>query len=373
MARFSVLIKHRLRRATFSLAAVALVLTALELLATLINLPARPRWQFAPMSSDAYSVDDPQLFWRMRPHVSLEEDGVLIETNALGIRDDEIEVPKPPGTWRAICLGESTTFGAGVPQDATYAQIAEKHLNASAAEGERYDIVNAGLSASSSFQAWQWTRRYGEELEPDAIVLYYQTNDVMSSFGRSIYNFRTGFDLTDRRLYHIRNRYAGLLYLLNHSMLYKTLKHLLVGRLAADWELRRTKFVTKGGVHPRRWPPRMKPADREYVLDRFLDWTKAHGAKLLIMNPAYATSEGDETLPMRWARLNNVPVLDVVKLYRCRDADWVSLFDPNVGNHPTAQAHRLMGEALSETLQAMRSGRRVPASPCSTPAAVDDR
>jgi len=346
--------RRRLKKVLFGLLAVLSALAVLEIFARVLNLPAKPLSRYAPMSSDHYSIDDPQLFWRMKPNVRVKDqpdDNWWIETNSFGLRDDEITVPKPDGDVRIICLGESTTFGAGVQQNETYAQVAEQVLNDNAPPDQRFDVINAGLSASTSFQAWQWLRRYGESLNPDVIVLYYHDNDLMPCFTRAIFHFNRGFDLTDRELYRIRNRYAGLLYLFNHSMLYKTLRHLLIGRMALNEQLRKSKFAVENGSKQAPWPVRVPDEDRIWVWKNFKEWCATHGADLLLMHPCYSNSTEHRCLMFEWVEKNDVPLLDCIPLLKNSGIAWADLFNLPEDDHPSAVAHRLYGEALAELVQ----------------------
>src|SRR5688572_4825885 len=40
--------------------------------------------------------------------------GVPVRINSLGLRDDEVALPKPPRVFRILAVGDSITFGFGV-------------------------------------------------------------------------------------------------------------------------------------------------------------------------------------------------------------------------------------------------------------------
>ena len=48
-------------------------------------------------------------------------------TNSLGFRDEEISIPKPPGIYRIVCIGGSTTV-EGPRNDLTYPKILQRLL-----------------------------------------------------------------------------------------------------------------------------------------------------------------------------------------------------------------------------------------------------
>src|SRR5207244_4088085 len=49
------------------------------------------------------------------PHGKANFIGVPVAINSLGLRGDEISVPKPPRTVRIVAVGDSITFGYGIP------------------------------------------------------------------------------------------------------------------------------------------------------------------------------------------------------------------------------------------------------------------
>lgn len=73
-----------------------------------------------------------------------------VRINDHGIRDHPI-VPKPPGVRRVLVLGDSFTFGTGVPLEFSYPKQMEKHLNA-AQDRYRYEVVNAVCPAMALFR-----------------------------------------------------------------------------------------------------------------------------------------------------------------------------------------------------------------------------
>ncbi|HEY0510379.1 MAG TPA: GDSL-type esterase/lipase family protein [Thermoanaerobaculia bacterium] len=70
--------------------------------------------------------------------------------------------PSPPGP-RVLAVGDSMTFGEGVPADATYSAVLERTL------GVRVD--NAGVPGYSSAQMLGRLRRYLPALRPDVVLM----------------------------------------------------------------------------------------------------------------------------------------------------------------------------------------------------------
>jgi len=103
-------------------------------------------------------------------HVRLH--GVDVRFNSLGLRDDEPRVPKPPGVFRILCLGDSMVYGPGVAQDAIF----PARLRAAFA-GEPIDVVAAGVQGWNTEQEERFLAANIARLDPDLVLLLYVTND----------------------------------------------------------------------------------------------------------------------------------------------------------------------------------------------------
>ncbi len=103
---------------------------------------------------------------------------VPVRTNSLGLRDAEILPEKPAGELRVLALGDSFTFGLGVPGDAAWPEVLERLL--AGERGGTPRVVNGGF-AGGGFRPsgyLPWLESTGLTLEPDAIVLGFCLNDI---------------------------------------------------------------------------------------------------------------------------------------------------------------------------------------------------
>jgi lysophospholipase L1-like esterase len=97
--------------------------------------------------------------------------------NRLGYRGPEVEIPKPPGTFRIVALGGSTTYSSATTAEQAYPAQLQQILR------DEYgfsnvEVVNAGLSGYTS---WDTLANYMfrvTELEPDLLIFYEGINDV---------------------------------------------------------------------------------------------------------------------------------------------------------------------------------------------------
>jgi hypothetical protein len=143
-----------------------------------------------------------------------------IRVNSLGFRGEEIEVPKPAGRVRVAFLGGSTTFCAEASSLATTwpHQVVEQ-LRRAAPEVE-FDYVNGGAAAYSTEQSLLNLAHRVGPLEPDVIVIYHATNDLV------IESRRRALALGLYRLEeHAPSRLGE--YWLSYYLLQKNLRHLL--------------------------------------------------------------------------------------------------------------------------------------------------
>ncbi|HSD67333.1 MAG TPA: SGNH/GDSL hydrolase family protein [Vicinamibacteria bacterium] len=99
----------------------------------------------------------------------------VVEMNSDGYRTHEIEVPKPKGRVRVVCIGGSTTV-AGRTNDETYPALLEKKLRARF-PGLDVEVLNLGVS---SVTTEYWRGRLDRVLgfEPDVLVQYQAINDI---------------------------------------------------------------------------------------------------------------------------------------------------------------------------------------------------
>ena len=101
--------------------------------------------------------------------------------NALGYRGDEIESPKPPGQFRIVCLGGSTTYTSDVKDyRKSYPYLLEKYLN-----GQGYNnvtVINAGAGSWSSWESLINFQLRVLDIEPDLIIIYHSINDISPRF-----------------------------------------------------------------------------------------------------------------------------------------------------------------------------------------------
>jgi lysophospholipase L1-like esterase len=133
---------------------------------------------------------DPWLFWKLKPNLrDVVWDFTLVSTNAQGIRREANVQPKPRGTFRVVCVGDSVTFGFRVPavlrQDPNgydraqlpYPALMEAMLRAEN-PGRSVEVIPLAVPGYSSHQGLAWIRRDIAWLDPDLVTACFGWNDT---------------------------------------------------------------------------------------------------------------------------------------------------------------------------------------------------
>jgi hypothetical protein len=99
----------------------------------------------------------------------------LRPVNSRGYRDLERPLEKPPGVRRAVCIGDSFTWGASILFDDAWPQRVERALTRE--RRERWDAVNLAESGLNAVQEASRLESEGFAYGPDVVVVAYVLND----------------------------------------------------------------------------------------------------------------------------------------------------------------------------------------------------
>jgi lysophospholipase L1-like esterase len=124
-------------------------------------------------------VADPAIGFVHRPSAHAFLMGVDVDINSAGQRDREYPTEKPPGTYRIMLLGDSTTLGWGVRLEDTIPKLLERALNS--AQGQvpsRFEVINAGVGNYGTRQEVSAYLASGRAFHPDLVILSYFINDA---------------------------------------------------------------------------------------------------------------------------------------------------------------------------------------------------
>ena len=113
------------------------------------------------------------------PHGHTNFIGVPVAINSNGLRGNEISIPKPPNRSRIVVVGDSVTFGYGIPLENTYARVLERLLNENAVGKTKYEVLNAGTLGGSLSDYNHFLVDKAETLQPDMILVGLNLNDIL--------------------------------------------------------------------------------------------------------------------------------------------------------------------------------------------------
>ena len=115
-----------------------------------------------------------------------------IRINSIGLRDREVAIPKPAGTFRVLVLGDSYAEAKQVPLEEAFSERLEASL-AAAYPGRRHEVVNGGVSGYGTADELRFYEILGRRLEPDAVVLAFAAgNDLEDNWSSRFFAWRDG-------------------------------------------------------------------------------------------------------------------------------------------------------------------------------------
>ena len=119
----------------------------------------------------------PYLPIALRPSSDYRDGDTSGHINAMGLRGLERTAAKPSGVFRIVCVGGSTTFGAGILGDEnTYPARLEAVLSA-ARPDLAIEVLNAGVPGYTTAENVIYLSLRLLDLQPDLVVLYEGYND----------------------------------------------------------------------------------------------------------------------------------------------------------------------------------------------------
>jgi len=97
--------------------------------------------------------------------------------NRWGLRGPDFDEAKRPGCVRILMIGDSTTFGTGVRDEAAYPEVVRRLL-AARLPGRCIEVINAGVGSYHSYQQLLRTRDLYVRFHPDVVTIYLGWNDL---------------------------------------------------------------------------------------------------------------------------------------------------------------------------------------------------
>lgn len=144
------------------------------------NQSPRPRQRFAPGAHFYMCYQDHEQLDRGW----FDDRGcVEVRINSFGLREREELRPdnKQPGEQRIVCIGDSFTFGWGIPVEQGWVRLLEEDLRR---DGGDVRTINCGASGALVVDEYWWGLRTRFGLfDPDVVVVSLYLNDLLPSSG----------------------------------------------------------------------------------------------------------------------------------------------------------------------------------------------
>ena len=166
------------------LSKAGLAVVAIGIAFGLCELGARmifPRPPLASREPQIAYLYDPEIRYVMAPAQRGWIDDGLISVNSLGFRGPDAVSPKPQGRFRVVVIGDSLTLGWSVADDETYSARLERLLR------ERFpnrdlDVLNLGVGGYNTRQEVTLLTRQASRLDPNLVLVGFYSNDVPDAF-----------------------------------------------------------------------------------------------------------------------------------------------------------------------------------------------
>lgn len=142
--------------------------------------PNRPRSRFAPNAHFFLCYEDAP---RLRAEWLDERGCVEVRINEFGLRERSELRPdnKGPGEKRVVCIGDSFTFGWGIPVETCWVRRLEEDLRTTHGDVR---TINCGASGALTVDEYEvgLRTRFGQ-FQPDVVVVSIYGNDLIPSHG----------------------------------------------------------------------------------------------------------------------------------------------------------------------------------------------
>ena len=139
------------------------------------------RWVALTQAGIFEEVSDPVRRYAMRPLAEAEVEGWSFRVSSHRSRGPDFPSAKPPGEKRLLALGDSFCFGLWSDEDETLvghlARLANEAEQAAGSD-TRWRAINLGVPGYHSGQQLIAFEEEGLALDPDVVVLYFNTNDI---------------------------------------------------------------------------------------------------------------------------------------------------------------------------------------------------
>jgi lysophospholipase L1-like esterase len=280
-------------------------------------------------------VADEHLVFRHKPSWEKRYGDVLVTYNDRGLRDHPI-LPKAEGEFRILALGDSVTFGWGVPQHQIFTSRLEELLPSRLQRPVR--VINSGVGAYNTVQEVTYFKREGITLQPDLVLLPYVTNDIEENKGP--------FDPWSRGSLRGKSLPDMVITMLGKLWFYRLAHHAYYfGRYMQLKE--QALNQAQGGEG---WSQSMS------ALGELVAMCREYNIPLIVFFKRWNSGEYNPLFDDVVRHAHGVPVKDMGQWFE--GLDIVSLVISEIDGHLNAEGHRVMAEHMADDIVSYLAARK---------------
>lgn len=256
-----------------------------------------------------------------------------------------------PAADRVLVLGDSFTFGWGLPEEQTYVSLLQKHLDGMP-HARRIQLLNAAVGGWGTADEVAYLRKYGGDIAPRGVIVFVSFDDFRRALKSR--SFRIDPATGDVVRVPVERTGSSAKKLLQDSAFYNWLlehSHLV--------QLIRQAIVFKGGIGVVTTPG-TQPADADAdvaaqkevarALFRWIKrWSDEHHASLIVLTTGwYSIDYPWLTGEMKDLGIDFVDLCESVRPVMLRDGP--ETYFIRYDGHPNARGAQLIADAAWQAL-----------------------
>jgi hypothetical protein len=287
----------------------------------------------------------------LKPSKSVTWNGKPFSTNRWGMRDRDYQRTKPTDTLRIAILGPSHVMGNNVADGAVFESIVEERLNREFSYGpyRRFEILNFGVDGFSLPQQLAMLEQRTLGFSPDVVIVSHHRDNREMTQGFLLNVGSRGLVVTDPAIERL--------------LLGAGLREMGTGGLPLPYAF--TRRAAEGAGIQARMPygearsRAIRVADDvvAHCFSRFAESMKVRGIVAAVLALDVVT-EDDSAIPLQQQISSaGLPIIDLFDVYPTDRLD--SLRVAPWDDHPNAEGHRIIAEALYHDLTAFLTAEAI--------------
>ncbi len=119
----------------------------------------------------------------LKSRIGAGESSYLVQSNGLGVREREFELPKADGVLRVVLLGDSFVFATYVEAQQRFGAVLQKYLSMRSGYTGSIECLHLAVTSWNIRNECAFLRRQLSDLDPDLVVHVTVANDLNDAYG----------------------------------------------------------------------------------------------------------------------------------------------------------------------------------------------